>query len=405
MRKLITGIFLIGFVLNVISQTTTYPFIQYDKNKITYYKDSSNMLGFFTKMNELRDGKRKSVNVVHIGGSHIQAGIFTENIHDKLQALGNFEGGGMYAFPFKLGKTNSPHSFKTYSNGTWKRCRCITKEKCTPLGVSGIAVVTNDSANYFALKIQENAHLKNFTKIKVYHNFNNSFHFSYHRGLPAAYKKYDMPKEGYTMYVFDLPQDSVCFDLLRKDTLQKDFALYGFSLENEKPGYYYATMGVNGASTESFLNCEDFSKQLKTLSPDLVIFSLGVNDVHGPNFNAKVYMAHYDSLISKVREASPNCAILFTTISDNYIRKKTPNKKSMLGDDAIYELAEKRGLAVWDLFEIMGGYKSMTKWYKAKLAARDKVHFAPKGYRILSDLMFEALMNSYNANNPIKKTN
>jgi hypothetical protein len=62
-------------------------------------------------------------------------------------------------------------------------------------------------------------------------------------------------------------------------------------------------------------------------------------------------------------------------------------------------------LAVWDLFEIMGGYKSMMKWYKAKLAARDKVHFAPKGYRILSDLMFEALMNSYNSNNPIKKTN
>ena len=191
--------------------------------------------------------------------------------------------------------------------------------------------------------------------------------------------------------------------MLRKDTLVKDFALFGFSLENDNPGVYYASMGVNGASTESFLRCENFVTQLKTLQPDLVIFSLGVNDVHGPNFRASDYMAHYDSLVTFVKQAAPDCAILFTTISDNYIRKKTPNKKTMLGDDAILELAEKRNLAVWDLFTVMGGYKSIYKWQKVKLAGRDRVHFSGKGYKIIASLMFDAIMRSYKANSTLNK--
>ncbi|HEY1040579.1 MAG TPA: GDSL-type esterase/lipase family protein [Bacteroidia bacterium] len=402
--KRIIGIALCVLTIAGFAQDTTkYPFINYGASKLIFSKDSSNMLGFYKKLDDLKKGDRKRVSIVHIGGSHIQAGFWSESIHDQFQELGNYEGGGMFAFPFKLGKTNGPHSYKTSSNGTWKRCRCIQKEKCTPLGVSGIAVVSNDSANYFALKIQPNKHLKNFTKIKIYHNFNKSFLFSLRREVPVPYKRFDNEKEGYTQYIFDNPVDSVCFDMLRKDTLVKDFALFGFSLENDNPGVYYASMGVNGASTESFLRCENFVTQLKTLQPDLVIFSLGVNDVHGPNFRASDYMAHYDSLVTFVKQAAPDCAILFTTISDNYIRKKTPNKKTMLGDDAILELAEKRNLAVWDLFTVMGGYKSIYKWQKAKLAGRDRVHFSGKGYKIIASLMFDAIMRSYKANSTLNK--
>ena len=403
MRNIITILFVAGYTLVALSQANKYPFINQAKNKIYYGKDSGNMNLFFDKMNELRDGKRNHVNIVHIGGSHVQAGFWTEALHDKFQSLSNFEGGGMYAFPFKQGKTNGPSSYKTYSDGKWKRCRCITREKCTELGASGIAVLTNDSANFFALKIQANAHLKNFTRIKVYHNFNNSFRFSCNKSTFPEYKKYDMIYEGYTLYEFETPQDSISFDLIRKDTLQKDFILYGFSLENEKPGYYYAYMGVNGAATESFLNCENFVKQLSTLQPDLVIFSLGVNDVYSPGYKASNFMAHYDSLIAWVRRASPNCAILFTTVSDNYIRRRTPNKRSISGGEVIFKLVEKHNLAVWDLFEVMGGYKSMSKWYKARLAAKDKIHFTVKGYKILANLMFEAIMKNYDINNPIKK--
>jgi hypothetical protein len=55
-------------------------------------------------------------------------------------------------------------------------------------------------------------------------------------------------------------------------------------------------------------------------------------------------------------------------------------------------LAEKHNGAVWDLFAIMGGLESMAKWEQEELAKKDKIHFTNKGYALLGDLFFNALM-------------
>ena len=61
----------------------------------------------------------------------------------------------------------------------------------------------------------------------------------------------------------------------------------------------------------------------------------------------------------------------------------------------MYELAQEHQGAVWDLFEIMGGYQSIKKWELAGLAKRDKIHFTRKGYEFQADLMFDAIKRSY----------
>jgi lysophospholipase L1-like esterase len=50
----------------------------------------------------------------------------------------------------------------------------------------------------------------------------------------------------------------------------------------------------------------------------------------------------------------------------------------------------------------MGGYKSIYKWYKAGLAAKDKVHFNGRGYNLLATMMFDAINRSYKFNSKIK---
>jgi lysophospholipase L1-like esterase len=129
--------------------------------------------------------------------------------------------------------------------------------------------------------------------------------------------------------------------------------------------------------------------------------SLGVNDTQAKNFEKDNYIEHYDSLIANVRQANPDVAILLTTTTDNFIRRRTANKRPVLAKDAMLELMEKQKVAVWDLYSVMGGYKSMLKWVKAGLGAKDRVHFSPKGYTILGNLMAEALLKSYHYN--IKK--
>ncbi len=330
------------------SQEQKYPFIQYNKNKLHLASDSSLMLGFYKKLDDLRDGKRSKVTIMHYGGSHIQAGFWTEEMNNRFQALNNYDGGGNFAFPFKLAKANNPPFYHCFSSVKWKRNRCVNHEKQVPLGMAGIAVVNNDSAGNFGLKLDPNNHIKNFTRIKVYHNFNPSFRFSF-SSHAADYVQSDSVNAGYTLFEFKQPLDSVCFYFTRVDTLQRYFVLYGFSLENDAPGFYYAGMGVNGAATDSYLRCELFGQQLNSQKPDLVIFSLGVNDVHSKGFSADTFKLNYDSLVNIIRNVSPNCAIIFTSISDNYIRRKTPNKKSALVQEAVFQLMEKHKAAVWDM--------------------------------------------------------
>jgi len=398
MRKMLFVLFLC--VQFVKAQERKHLFVNYDQNVIYHGKDSSDMLGFYKKLNRFLLGNERELVIAHVGGSHVQGGFWGDQLATKFQSLKKTEGGGIFAFPFKIVKTNSPPYFKSFSNGQWKRCRSATmKEQCSDFGLAGITATSNDSANTFGIKIDTSRHHRTFNSIKVFYNFNKSFEFSVADNMQAT--RSDFPGAGYSEFVFSTQIDSVSFNLVRKDTLQKNFILYGFDIRNTaKPGIYYAALGANGASTKSVLRCSLFTQELTVIKPDLMIFSLGVNDVQDKNFSSEEFMAHYDTLVAWTKAASPGCAILFTTITDNYVKRRRPNKKSNTVEYCIQKLMHKHGAAMWDMYGVMGGYKSILKWYKAGYARKDKVHFSAKGYHIFADLMFEALMRSYKYNFP-----
>ncbi len=380
-----------------------YPFIQYDSNKIIHATDSSDFIAFYNKIDGLKNGSLKKVTIAHYGGSHIQAGQWTEVLADSFQALGNFRGGGAFAFPYRIANTNGPPFYRSLSTGTWTRCRCVPSELCAPLGMAGIVAVNNDLDASFGMQLKTNGHIQSFTSIRVYHNFNPSFTFDIGSGFPVPAKRLEVPEMGYTLFEFAVPVDSVNFKLHKIDNKQRDFILRGFSIQNEEPGFYFASMGVNGASTKSYINCSEFTKELMSLKPDLFIFSIGVNDAQDLDFNAEDFIKRYDSLVAIVKQVSPDCAILFTTISDNYIKRKTSNSRSLATNAAIYQLMEKHNAALWDMFTIMGGLRSIYTWYQNDLASADKIHFNTEGYKLIGSLMFEAISKDYKANSNNQK--
>ena len=66
-----------------------------------------------------------------------------------------------------------------------------------------------------------------------------------------------------------------------------------------------------------------------------------------------------------------------------------------MAKEAFYQLAEKYNAGVWDLFSLMGGLQSMKQWEEEGLSQRDKVHFTSKGYRLVGDLFYNALITEY----------
>jgi lysophospholipase L1-like esterase len=399
-RKVISLIIGICFSQFAFAQSAvgTYSFIKYDENRLLFDKDSSTFMELFKKMTEINGGDIKKMTIVHIGGSHVQGGTWSNSFLEGFQQSFNVQGGGYFVFPYKLAKTNGQPYARSFGTGHWKKCRCVQKDFCLPLGMNGMSVGTNDSANTFGVSLTNKAVCRKFNSVKIYHNFNCSFELN----CTMHVNKEDCRDEGYTVFEFDRLLDSVVFQVHKTDTMAKDFTLYGFSLEDKtSSGFYLAGLGANGASSNSFLRCNLFVSQLKTIKPDLVVLSLGVNDVQGKGFTKEEFIQHYDSLITMVKEAAPNCAILLTTTTDNYIRRRTPNKRTETARDALIEVMKHHQCAVWDMYEIMGGFKSISKWYKTGLAARDKVHFSPKGYKISGILMFEALYKSYTTNQKI----
>ncbi len=404
LKSLLSLLSLILFFISINANAQQYPFINYNQSKLYFGKDSSQFMNFYKKIDDLRAGKRNKVTVIHFGGSHIQAGFWTEVLMDGFQRMGNFKGGGTFIFPFKIVKTNSPHFFKSFTTGKWIRKRsALAKEMCDNLGLAGMAGITNDSANTFGFKLLQNNHHQSFNTLRIYHNFNPNFDFFMDEQIGLQFTRRDFEKESYTEYHFETYIDSVNFNLVRKDTIIKDFMLRGFSIENSNPGFYYASIGVNGASTSSYLKCQEFVNELSGIPPDLVIFSLGVNDTHDANFSKQRFIENYDSLIALVKTASPNCTFLFTTVTDNYMTRRVANKRPIKAEEAMFELMEKHNAAVYDLYAVMGGYKSIYKWQKAGLAAKDKVHFNGRGYNILANLMFDAIDRSYRYNSKVKQ--
>ena len=179
------------------------------------------------------------------------------------------------------------------------------------------------------------------------------------------------------------------------DSEDAEFLMMGLELMNDNSGIEYTTIGVNGASFAFYDRCAYFEKQLLLYKPDLFIISIGTNDTYTTDFKPQKFKAYYEQLIGYIQKANPDCAILLTVPNDSYYKRQYANPNTKVAAEVIYELSEQYQMAVWDLYEIMGGFNSSQKWYTNKLMPKDRIHFTRKGYDIKADLLLKALVNSW----------
>ena len=127
----------------------------------------------------------------------------------------------------------------------------------------------------------------------------------------------------------------------------------------------------------------------------MVIFSIGINDAYEEDFSKESFYNNYDTLIQKIKSINPNTAILLTTNNDSYYMRKYPNKRALEVREKMLQLAQNKDLALWDMFQVMGGLNSIKDWQKNKLAKNDLIHLTYDGYNLIGDLLFEAFMKSF----------
>lgn len=361
---------------------------------------------FFEKLDSVVFHGQGNVSIMHIGGSHVQAGMFTQQFRDNLLGIGDdLMGGSYFIFPFTAGGTNNPSHYVIHSTGEWQYCRnAVRKETDKRMGLAGAAVTTTDSTASIQIIVRE----RYLSDMPPRYEFNKVTLIGYSEegDVVPVLGFYDDTLRGdyndtLATYTFELPDytDSVCVFF---DSISGEFTLTGVLLENDLPGISVHGVGVNGASVPSYLRCDDFERDLDLIKPDLIIFGIGINDAAEKDFDKETFKQNYAELISIMQHVNPDCALLFVTNNDSFKRKRAKKKRvyevntnATIVQQAFMEMAEEYGGVVWDQFDVMGGLKSMQAWEKAGLAQKDKVHFTREGYQLMGDLLYNALITDY----------
>lgn len=383
--------------LSAIEVNGAYDFIQYEKNTLHIENPEERWHKLFDRFEQLAfegDGK---ISIVHIGGSHVQGGFLTDRLRENFASM-VFDASGErgFVFPYEMAKTNSPKTIQCSWTGSWTGCRNSVNGSDCEWGMSGINATCNDNKASVSIRSSAtNGSLHTFDRVRIYHAGSKNIMLDLDTTVRLLHVFADTLC-GYTEYSFTPSVNTLNFGYHVTDSLPGFFTLQGVYLSNSGQGITYNAIGVNGASTRSYLKCERFADQLQTLHPDLAIFGIGINDANVPegDFNAELYETRYDSLIRHFRYANPEACILFVTNNDTYYQKRYPNKNAIAVQQVMFKLARKYDGAVFDLFEIMGGLGSINQWQRAELAASDRVHLSKKGYELQADLMASAFQKA-----------
>ncbi len=374
-----------------------YPFIRYDKN-FWQWKDFQSVQQFFVK---LRNSRSRKIKILHIGDSHIQAGIYPGEARYFLQEIFGYGGFG-FLFPFRMIKTHTPYDYENaYYCRKYEWAKNMHRNPSLPLGITGASVKIQDPKTQIYFRFNENAKIKpSYKKITL---FCSTDTLSYDwqiitdktdTFLVRSYDSLDFfPYR--EVYLKRAPKE---FSLYTKkqNASQKSSYLYGVSLESEDlNGLIYYSVGINGAGFFSLLRQQRFTEDLKTLNPDLVIIDLGANDYFVGGIDTNSYKKNFQKIIDSVKSALPRASVLLSCSQDIQRYRSYSIKDTRIASQIAKELAFKNKCAFYNWYEVSGGHKSMELWFQTGLAKGDMIHLKHKGYSLKSRLFANALLYSY----------
>lgn len=382
------------------SLRSTYPFVDYSKNNFEFFsKESPNFSVFYEKMNNLIVNKKGKLNLYHIGGSHLQADIYTHDIRTYLQdRWDGVTGERGWVFPFDLAKTNNPGNYEFSSPNRWVGLRSVVhkpKKIDFDYGILGCAVTCSDSAAIIKFKHDRTTVKPPMNHLRIFHNIGE---FPYWINFGADELLVDKvehnPELGSTDIYFTDYIDTLNMQFCRTKEEVPELEIYGFLMMNDEPGVSYTAIGINGAGLYTYLDNIRFEEQMKTYPPDFFAYSVGTNDGNVPyaNFKPEVYKRNLEKMMQMALRANPDCALLLTVPNDSYYHRRYLNKNIARERTVIIELAEEYNMAVWDLYGLMGELGSSKTWRNNKLMRSDMIHFTFEGYHFKGNLYIDALL-------------
>jgi lysophospholipase L1-like esterase len=169
--------------------------------------------------------------------------------------------------------------------------------------------------------------------------------------------------------------------------------LFGWSLEN-KGGLTFETLGINGAQANVLLGWDEplWTAAMVARNPSLVILAYGTNEANSPRWTAEQYRADLEGVIQRVRRAAPQASILMVGPPDCGKLHALAHLPEVIALQR--EIARERQVAFWDWRRHMGGPGAIRRWVTAGYAQADYIHMTGEGYRMVGEMIVNALLTT-----------
>ncbi|MDR0873043.1 MAG: GDSL-type esterase/lipase family protein [Prevotellaceae bacterium] len=361
-----------------------YPFLKLPADSIT---GSEALAPFFEKMRRLP--QNRVVSIVHIGDSHIQADMMTEEVRLRLQKDFGNAGRGLI-FPHRIARSNEPNNIQSSASGTWQQVSIISKNRLLEPGVATRAIFTADTSAAFNIAVKDYL----FNRMTVLAPRGETF-YDFCVSGDSGEKCFSAQSADNT-FLFNNLCNTLSLKITPTADTQKEFRLNGIILQNDTAnGILYHSMGTNGAHFGDYNNSPEFFHQLADLSADLIIISLGTNEGAARDITQQIVYDNALKMIENIRVKHPDTPILLTTPTHNFYQKKYINPRIKIVEEGLLRAAADAHCAVIDLYAAGGGNGSCRQWRAQRLLRADGVHFTEEGYRLQGDLIYNAIIDTY----------
>ena len=407
-HMLITSVLLTCSALTIFAQPLiefsykTYSLEDFQNNTI---QNAAHLDDFFEHLYQQKMSNDRVVSILHIGDSHIQADYMTMVVRRNFQMNFGNAGRGLVV-PMRVAGTNEPPNFISRSNVKWTAKRCVHPYESLPIGLSGITIsTTNEEAK---LELYLNDLWMDYTSRKFslfYYKDAHSYNFVVKDTLGNELGKIDpatSPFDSYSELRFNTPTTAVVVENKKTDEKQNHATIFGALFSNDTNGIFYHSIGVNGAKYDHYNAAQLFARQTAALTPMLIVISLGTNEAINYPYVDRNLLTHIDRLITSLHTYNPQAKFILVT-PPNAFRKKTKYNPGIHAvRETILQYAVENGFAFYDLYKAMGGDNAANTWKAAGLIRPDGVHFTKEGYEYQGNLLFSALMKSYNEFVPLR---
>ncbi|NMB83501.1 MAG: hypothetical protein GYA14_16960, partial [Ignavibacteria bacterium] len=288
------------------------------------------------------------------------------------------------------------HSF----SDNWESAALYTNNpKGLPLGISGEIAVPKGNAWVQYETTRARRSLKDFSVVKLYYANAKTSQIFY--SFDGGAKQSAQLKTGSNI------QELVLKPAGRAKVVKLEFPVadqayfYGISLENET-GVYIDNLPLRGNTgvdlaqiSQSIL--KDFSGYMDY---KLIILEFGLNIAGSNKTDYSWYEREMIKVINHLKQAFPRTSILMISVHDKAMKKGS----NFVTDPTILRLletqkniAKQADVALWSMFDAMGGENSMPKWVNANppLAFKDYIHFNDQGAAKIAQLFLESLLTEF----------